>query len=159
MGALVLAGMPFRSICVSDILLCWSRGPQTSQCETMLPHGLEPWTSRLLAERSNQLSYESRCAAVAVADSHAALLPHGLHTSERSRSCNFGSSSAAIKAMNIRMLKFENPCVPCRADRTRASAHLSLSKKCRPLPSSTPSPSVCQPVPFADFLCARLLHA
>ena len=25
----------------------------------MLPHGLEPWTSRLLAERSNQLSYES----------------------------------------------------------------------------------------------------
>ena len=26
----------------------------------MLPHGLEPWTSRLLAERSNQLSYESR---------------------------------------------------------------------------------------------------
>ena len=28
---------------------------------TMLPHGLEPWTSRLLAERSNQLSYESKC--------------------------------------------------------------------------------------------------
>lgn len=27
----------------------------------MLPHGLEPWTSRLLAERSNQLSYESSC--------------------------------------------------------------------------------------------------
>ena len=27
----------------------------------MLPHGLEPWTSRLLAERSSQLSYESRC--------------------------------------------------------------------------------------------------
>ena len=26
----------------------------------MLPHGLEPWTSRLLAERSNQLSYESK---------------------------------------------------------------------------------------------------
>jgi len=26
----------------------------------MLPHGLKPWTSRLLAERSNQLSYESR---------------------------------------------------------------------------------------------------
>ena len=25
----------------------------------MLPHGLGPWTSRLLAERSNQLSYES----------------------------------------------------------------------------------------------------
>ena len=25
----------------------------------VLPHGLEPWTSRLLAERSNQLSYES----------------------------------------------------------------------------------------------------
>ena len=25
----------------------------------MLPHGLEPWTSRLLAERSDQLSYES----------------------------------------------------------------------------------------------------
>ena len=25
----------------------------------LLPHGLEPWTSRLLAERSNQLSYES----------------------------------------------------------------------------------------------------
>ena len=25
----------------------------------MLPHGLKPWTSRLLAERSNQLSYES----------------------------------------------------------------------------------------------------
>ena len=25
----------------------------------MLPHGLEPWTSRLLAERSSQLSYES----------------------------------------------------------------------------------------------------
>ena len=25
----------------------------------MLPHGLEPWTTRLLAERSNQLSYES----------------------------------------------------------------------------------------------------
>jgi hypothetical protein len=159
MGALVLAVMPFRPICGSEFLCCWTRGAQTSQCKTMLPHGLEPWTSRLLAERSNQLSYESRCAAVAVADSHAALLPHGLHTSERSRSCNFGTSSAAIKAMNIRMLKFENPCVPCRADRTRASAHLSLSKKCRPLPSSTPSPSVCQPVPFADFLCARLLHA
>ena len=27
--------------------------------KTMLPHGLEPWTSRLLAERSSQLSYES----------------------------------------------------------------------------------------------------
>ena len=26
----------------------------------MLPRGLEPWTSRLLAERSNQLSYESK---------------------------------------------------------------------------------------------------
>ena len=25
----------------------------------MLPHGLEPWTSRLLAERTSQLSYES----------------------------------------------------------------------------------------------------
>ena len=32
-----------------------------SACEEeMLPHGLEPWTSRLLAKRSNQLSYESR---------------------------------------------------------------------------------------------------
>ena len=27
--------------------------------ENLLPHGLEPWTSRLLAERSSQLSYES----------------------------------------------------------------------------------------------------
>ena len=34
----------------------------SEDCEfaQMLPHGLEPWTSRLLAERSNQLSYESR---------------------------------------------------------------------------------------------------
>ena len=33
----------------------------------VLPHGLEPWTSRLLAERSNQLSYESSRAAISPA--------------------------------------------------------------------------------------------
>ncbi len=38
-------------------------GRCTHRCrEIVLLHGLEPWTSRLLAEHSNQLSYESGCA-------------------------------------------------------------------------------------------------
>lgn len=54
----------------------------------MLPHGLEPWTSRLLAERSNQLSYESNCGrmipqgiiqheTMAPSPSHATCMPSG----------------------------------------------------------------------------------
>ena len=46
---------------------CWRLRRRTHLCERptqkhMVPRGLEPRTSRLLAERSNQLSYETSCA-------------------------------------------------------------------------------------------------
>ena len=46
---------------IAQIPLCWRRASRDGTA--MLPHGLEPWTSRLLAEHSNQLSYESYWAA------------------------------------------------------------------------------------------------